>query len=101
LAYTLARLSIKAGRKFPSVLKEIKDWVMPLDWNYARHIAGLLHKSNLCSEFPQDAFTLLDAVVVDKRYQGFPELKQCLDEILKASPTLGNLEAFRKLNESL
>ena len=92
------RLCIAAGEAFPEVLEELRDWLQPLQ--YPGHSMGRLKDSGLCSKFPAESLDLLRRVTGDKPPLG-DELRECLQQIQSAEPTLKNDPRFRRLLELL
>lgn len=98
IAASLARVAIAAGDEFPVALAAVEDWLQPfehLDLDYAVH---LLHESGLCNRYPEDALSLLDAVIADQQWWP-PNLGQCLDQIVQAAPNLAQDARYLRLHE--
>lgn len=98
IAESLARLVIAARSEFPSALAEMRDWLQPME--YPQHVVHLLHKSDLCTRFPEEALSLLDAIIVDQE-PAPRDLGQCLDDIKHASPRLEYDPRYKRLREYL
>ena len=94
IAESLTRLVIAARREFPSALAAVQDWLQPVEHPY--FVIQLLFESKLCSQFPQDALGLLNAVISDKAWVP-KELGQCLDDIEKADKKLVNDPDYQRL----
>ena len=94
IAESLARLSIAAGDEFPNALTAVQAWLLPLD--HVHYIVNKLNESGLCNRFPVDALRLLNAVIDDQPWRP-PELGQCLENIVKASPKLQQDLRYQKL----
>ena len=90
----LVRLCIAAGSRFSEALKLVGAWLQPFP-NLAYTIT-LLHKSPLCSQFPSDALTLLNAIVDDQPWPTL-DLGNCLNEIKQANATLADDPRFMRL----
>ncbi|MFK3810624.1 hypothetical protein ACI1VO_28105, partial [Escherichia coli] len=58
----------------------------------------LLQKEDVCSGFPGDALSLLNAVIADQHW-GPRELGQCLLQIVQAAPQLEQDVRYQRLNE--
>lgn len=98
IAESLTRLVIAARSKFPAALAEMRDWLQPME--YPQHVVHLLHKSDLCDRFPEDALSLLDAIIDDQE-QAPRDLSPCLDDIKHASPELEHDPRYKRLREYL
>jgi hypothetical protein len=94
IADSLARLSIAAGRAFPSAFDAIKDWLQPLD--HPHYVMRRLNEANLCEQFPLESLRLLSAIVKDQPWAN-PELQKCLHSIVQSNPSLQQDPQFRKL----
>lgn len=98
IAESLTRLVIAARSEFPAALAEMRDWLQPME--YPQHVVHLLHKSDLCNRFPEDALSLLDAIIDDQE-QAPRDLSPCLDDIKHASPELEHDPRYKRLREYL
>lgn len=96
IAESLTRLVIAARTKFPAALAVVKDWLQPIE--HLDHVIHLLHESGLCSRYPADALSLLNAVIFDQRW-GARKLGQCLDQIVQAAPNLAQDFRYLRLRE--
>lgn len=96
IAESLTRLIIAARSEFPAALAAMRDWLQPIEHPY--YVVHLLRESGLCSRFPADALHLLDAVIGDQQWAP-PELGQCLDVIVQASPQLVQDACYLRLRE--
>lgn len=94
----LARLVIAARSEFPDALAEMRDWMQPME--YPQRVVHPLHKSGLSNRFPEDALSLLDAIIVDQE-PAPRDLGQCLDDIKHASPRLEYDPRYKRLREYL
>lgn len=90
MADSLARMAIAARGEFPAALDAVKHWLKPIE--HPDYVTRLLAKSGLCQRFPEQALLLLSSVIFDQQWVP-SELRQCLDEIVNASPQL--LQDFR------
>ncbi|MBU3742870.1 MAG: hypothetical protein FGM24_11420, partial [Candidatus Kapabacteria bacterium] len=61
-------------------------------------VVHLLADSGLCSRYPADALSLLNAVIADQLWAP-PELGQCLDQIAQAAPHLVHDARYVSLDE--
>lgn len=96
IAQLVAQLCIASDTEFPSALREIENWLLPIE--YPDYVVNQLHESGLCSQFPFDVLKLLNAIIYNQ--QSIPlELKNCLDAIAQADPTLVQNNYYVKLNE--
>jgi len=98
IAESLALLAIAARGEFPAALSTVIYWLSPLENPHS--VVHRLHESGLTERFPEYALRLLNAVIDNQSW--LPrELKECLDVIGKASPTLREDGRFRRLSEYL
>lgn len=96
IAESLTRMVIAARGEFPSAMAAVQDWLQPID--HPHYVVHLLHESGLCSRYPADALSLLNAVIADQRW-GPRELGQCLDQIVQAAPKLAQDARNLRLRE--
>lgn len=96
IAESLARLVIAARGEFSAAFAAIQDWLKPIE--HPNNVVRLLHESGLCSRFSIDALQLLNAVIADQQWAP-QELGQCLDEIVKATPSLAKDARYLRLLE--
>ena len=96
IAESLTRLVIAARGEFPAALAAVQDWLQPID--HPDYVVHLLHESGICRRFPEDALRLLDAVIADQQWPP-RELRQCLDEIVRAAPPLAQDARYLRLQE--
>lgn len=95
LADPLIRLCIAAGAEFPSALTNVKHWLTTLEHShYALH---QLKEAGLCKQFPSESLTMLGLIIGDQRPIS-RELKECLEEIINATPSLGEDSCYMKLH---
>ncbi len=96
IAKSLTRLMIAARSKFPAVLAAARDWLQPIeDPHYVVH---LLYESGLCSQYPMDALSLLDAVIPEQQWPP-RELGQCLNKIAQAEASCAQDVRYQRLHE--
>lgn len=96
-AESLARLCIAAGGQFPSAMVAIGNWLRPIQWpHYAIH---RLHESGLSGRFPETALIFLNVILNDQSSGLASQLRQCLDAIAQATPTLRQDHRFIRLDE--
>jgi SIR2-like domain len=91
MAEQLVNLSIAAGNEFPTALRTVFDWLLPIQYPY--EILHLLDEEKLCSKFPQDVLSLLDKIIEEKSY----DLGKLLDAIADAWPEAKDDPRYRKL----
>ncbi len=96
IAESLTRLVIAARGEFPAALGEVQDWLQPIE--YPDYVIHLLAESGLCKQFPTEALRLLNAVIVNQQ-RAPPELGQCLDQIVRAAPSLAQDSHYLRLRE--
>jgi hypothetical protein len=96
IAESMTRLVIAARDEFPSALAAVQNWLQPIE--HPHYVVHLLQKSGLCSKYPVDALSLLNAVIDDQQW-GPRELEQCLKQIVQAEPQLEKEPSFLKLRE--
>ena len=92
----LARMSIAARNEFPSALAEVHGWLKPIE--HPDTIVALLYESGLCKQFPQEALTLLYAVI-DVPHSVPLMLGECLNQIALCAPKLTHDFRYFKLRE--
>lgn len=85
IAESLIRLVIAARGEFPAALAAVQDWLQPIE--HPDYVVHSLHESGLCSRYPAEALSLLNAVIAEQQW-GPRELGGCLDQIVKAMPHL-------------
>ena len=95
---SLSRMAIAARGEFPAALAVIQNWLKPI--KHPHYVVHPLQKSGLCSRYPADALSLMDAVIADQQWAP-RELGQCLDEILQATPQLSKDARYLRLREYL
>lgn len=96
IAESLTRMVIAARGEFPAALAAVQDWLQPIE--HPNYVVHLLHDSGLCSRYPADALSLLNAVIADQQW-GPRELGQCLDQIAQAAPNLAQDARYLRLRE--
>ncbi|MDN8615669.1 anti-phage defense-associated sirtuin Dsr1 [Variovorax ginsengisoli] len=96
MADSLARLIIAAGGEFPAAQAAIHDWLKPLE--HPHYVVHLLHESQLCTRFPADALSLLDAIISDQQWAP-EELVTCLEQIARAAGQLAQDPRYARLFE--
>ncbi|EPM8178021.1 anti-phage defense-associated sirtuin Dsr1 [Vibrio cholerae] len=96
IAEALTRLVIAARGEFPAALAAVLDWLQPIE--HPHYVVHRLHESGLCSRYPTDALSLLNAVIVDQQWVP-RELLQCLDQIVQAAPNLAQDVRYLRLHE--
>lgn len=96
IAESLTRLVIAARGEFPAALAAVQDWLQPIE--HPHNVVRRLHESGLCSRYPTDALSLLNAVIVDQQWAP-RELRQCLDQIVQFAPHLAQDARYLRLHE--
>ncbi len=96
IAESLTRLAIAARGEFPAALAAVQDWLQPIE--HPDYVVHLLHDSGLCSRYPADALSLLNAVIANQQWAP-RELGQCLDQIAQAAPNLAQDARYLRLHE--
>ena len=93
----LGQLCVAAQEAFPEALEKIQPWLQPVEHPF--YLIHLLNKAELCDQFSSDALVFLDTIVGDDAQLLPQELKQCLDDIEKADPTLAEDARFVRLSQ--
>ncbi len=96
IAESLTRLVIAARGELPAALAAVQDWLQPIE--HLDYVVHLLHDSGLCSRYPADALSLLNAVIADQQW-GPRELGQCLDQIVQTAPNFAQDARYQRLRE--
>ena len=97
IAESLFRLAIAARGKFPIALDKVQDWLKPI--KHPHYVVRLLCKSGLCRQYPKHALRLLNALITDQQRWVHYKLKECLNEIERASPALAQDFQYQRLRE--
>ena len=92
----MARLSIAAGSEFPAALTAVQDWLQAVE--HPSFIVNRLYESGLCSQSPNDALRLLNAIIDDQLWAPL-ELGECLGAIAQSLPQLAQDPRHRRLVE--
>ncbi|HIG0327434.1 TPA: anti-phage defense-associated sirtuin Dsr1 [Legionella pneumophila] len=90
----LVRLCIASGDRFPNAISLMLPWLKPVQ-NIITSIHWL-HDSKHCTNFPEQALDLLDAIIGDSLWSS-NELGDCLSEIEVSNPKLAQDYKFRRL----
>lgn len=96
IAESLTRMVIAARGEFPTALAAVHDWLQPIE--HSHYVVHLLHESGLCSRYPADALSLLNALIADQQW-GPRKLGQCLNDIVQAAPDLAQDPRYLRLRE--
>jgi len=96
IAEPLTHLVIAARGEFPAALAAVQDWLRPIE--HPDYVLHLLKESGLCSRYPADALSLLNAVIADQQWEA-RDLRQCLDKIAQAEPPLAQDARYQRLLE--
>ena len=94
IAEQLARLIISTRHNFPAALVIVLPWLQPV--TNTIFITHLLRVSGLCKQFPEEVLTLLNIVVDVQSWEPL-DLKDCLDEIIIAMPSLSQNSGYKQL----
>lgn len=95
IASQFAQLCTAADDAFPDAVRELRDWIIsPSDPDYVVH---QLDAQQLPTRYPEDALTLLDALINDNAKWAPLGLKKCLDAIGDAQAALRNDTRFQRL----
>jgi hypothetical protein len=92
----LVRLTILAGDAFPSAVAAVRDWLLTVE--HPNFLLRLLYNSELCSRYPQDALTLLDAIISDQTL-ALSDLSPCLSAIEEAWSEAQGDSRYQRLKE--
>lgn len=98
IAESLANLCIAAGKKFPSAVSLLSDWLQPLE--YSEIIVQQLHETGLDVEFPADSLRFLGAIIDEQSWMP-STLPECMREISSANANLKSETVYRRLEEYL
>ena len=93
----LGQLCVAAQEAFPEALEKLQHWLQPVEHPF--YLVRLLNEAKLCTQFSLDALVFLDTIVGDDAQFLPRELKQCLDDIKKADPTLAEDARFVRLSQ--
>lgn len=96
-AEPLARLCVSAGAEFASAVATIGSWLRTVE--YPDFVVHRLNDSKLARHFPPDALHFLDAILRDQPRWKPRELRQCLDDIVGAAPSLRQDHRWRRLDQ--
>jgi len=92
----LVRLAISSRGAFPAAMATVHDWLQPVE--HPNYLIHLLAKSELCSQYPQDALTLLNAIFADQP-SAPTALSDCLNAIARAWPDAHDDSRYPRLME--
>lgn len=96
IAESLTRLLVGIGDAFPEALLALQYWLKPIE--HPDYLIRQLHKSGLCTRFPEEALILLNAAIAGQQWA--PEmLKNCLDDIAQARSQLALDTRFLRLQD--
>lgn len=96
-AESLARLCIATGGEFPSAMVAVGNWLRAVP--HPDYVIRKLQESGLPARFPEDALRLLFSILGDQPSWLSPELRQCLNAIGQAAPSLRQDRTFVRLDE--
>jgi hypothetical protein len=96
IADSFARLAIETRDEFPSALRVLRPFLLPLQ--HADFAIRRLDESGLCATFASEALELM-AVIVNDQVPWLPtRLESCLNSIAAASPQLAGDTKFQRLS---
>lgn len=98
ISESLARLVIAARNAFPDALTAMESWLQPIE--HPHYFVRLLNESGLCSRYPDEALSLLDAVITDQQWLP-SELSNCLDMIVQTKQNLKHDVRYLRLRDYL
>lgn len=96
-----ALLCVEAGEVFPQAIRELRDWLQPIDDSYC--VFYFLDKAELCKTFPAEALDLLYRIIDPNRLGLVEELNKCLDYIENFGENLTDdprLQQLRRICEN-
>lgn len=96
IAESLARVVIAARGEFPAAFGAVQHWLKPIE--RPDYVVHRLQESGLCSRYPKDALSLLNALIGDHRWAP-RKLVQCLEQIEQADPDLAQDVGFIRLHD--
>jgi hypothetical protein len=96
-AEPLARLCVAAGAEFASAVAVVGNWLRTLE--HPDFVVHRLNESRLAGQFPRDALHWLDAILHDQPRWAPRELRQCLDDIVRAAPDLRQDHRWLRLDQ--
>ena len=105
VAADLGRVCIAAQEAFPEAFDLLKHWLQPTtDSSYYRghiRLVQQLHKTKICSQFPEQALDFLDLVIPKPEQQCWipRELGACLKAIQTSKPELERNAKYQQLME--
>ncbi len=105
VAADLGRVCIAAQEAFPEAFDLLKHWLQPTtDSSYYRghiQLVQQLHKTKICSQFPEQALDFLDLVIPKPEQQCWipRELGACLEAIQTSKPGLEKNAKHQRLME--
>lgn len=97
LAGQLMRMALAARGEFPSVVKEVEHWLVPIQ--YPAREMQLLLDSQLCQRFPDEALHVLSKVTPCPPQAPPPVLEDCLTAISQGKPELEQNADYTRLRD--
>lgn len=94
---SLSRLCVAAGDAFPEALKELTDWLQPIE--YPDFLIRRVNNAGYCKRFPTEALAFLNAVIGPDCRRLPKELKQCLDDTIHNKGDLSDDPRYVRLVE--
>lgn len=98
ISEALGIVCIAAGDAFPNAVVELRHWLQPP--RFSGHLIHRLKDAELCSKFPEPALDFLDCVTAESQSLA-NDLRDCLDQIGTAEPSLESDPRFQRLRELL
>ena len=99
ISESFSRLCVAARDKFPAALKQLQDWLQPVD--YPDSLVHWLYSADLCGKFPKQALEFLSQVVGEQPQSLPDELGDCLKTIGSTLPELKADQRFERLSNYL
>ncbi|RFS77888.1 hypothetical protein D0U00_17185 [Leclercia adecarboxylata] len=97
ISASLTQLVIATGSEFPLALKEMLDWLQPID--HPNYVIHRLYESGLCKRFPVEVVVLLNAIISTESRRWLPEkFSCCLNEIYQTLPLLEQDAGYLRLS---
>ena len=94
IRHEFVELILESNKDFPDAFKTLKNYLAPLE--HAGVFIYQLKDSDLCSRFPREACTFADMLIKNISYCG-GALKECLDQMKTADPTITKIPAYKRL----
>ena len=92
--HEFVELVLESSKAFPDAFKTLKNYLAPLE--HAGVFIYQLKDSDLCSRFPCEACAFANMLIKNISYCG-EALKECLDQMKNADPTITKTPAYKRL----